>query len=176
MEANEKNVSAQQCPPQTDTRFSQTHEHHRRSCRAQTPTGQRPETSRRHCPSQASTPVNPAPPVLTFPKEARILARREFLLLQQRGKKRHGQYFLVITAPGRTERSRLGITTSRRFGKSVDRNRMKRLLREFFRERQRALVPAVDIVIIPKAGAHELSLLQVDAELERLLSLAKRTS
>lgn len=120
--------------------------------------------------------MNPATPLFTFPKEARILARREFLLLQQRGKKRHGQYFLVITAPGRTQRSRLGITTSRRFGKSVDRNRMKRLLREFFRERQHALVPAVDLVIIPKVGAHELSFLQVDAELERLLSLAKRAS
>ncbi len=53
---------------------------------------------------------------------------------------------------------------------------MKRLLREFFRERQHALVPAVDLVIIPKVGAHELSFLQVDAELERLLSLAKRAS
>jgi ribonuclease P protein component len=120
--------------------------------------------------------VNPAAPLLTFPKEARLLARREFLLLQQRGKKRQGQHFLVITAPGRTQRSRLGITTSRRFGKSVDRNRMKRLLREFFREHQHALFPAVDIVIIPKAGAQELSLLQIDAELERLLSLPRLAS
>ena len=51
---------------------------------------------------------------------------------------------------------------------------MKRLLREFFRERQHALFPAVDIVIIPKAGAHQLSLPQIDAELERLLSLSRR--
>jgi ribonuclease P protein component len=120
--------------------------------------------------------VNPSVALLTFPKEARLLARHEFLLLQQRGKKRHGQHFLVITAPGRTQRSRLGITTSRRFGKSVDRNRMKRLLREFFRERQHALFPAVDIVIIPKAGAQQLSLPQIDAELERLLSLSRRSS
>lgn len=120
--------------------------------------------------------MNPTAPLLTFPKEARLLARREFLLLQQRGKKRHGSHFLVITAPSRTQRSRLGITTSRRFGKSVDRNRMKRLLREFFRGRQHALFPAVDIVIIPKVGAQQLSLAQIEAELERLLSLSRRSS
>jgi ribonuclease P protein component len=120
--------------------------------------------------------VNPSVTLLTFPKEARLLARREFLHLQQYGKKRHGHHFLVITAPGRTQQSRLGITTSRRFGKSVDRNRMKRLLREFFRERQHALFPAVDIVIIPKTGAQQLSLPQIDAELERLLLLPGRSS
>jgi ribonuclease P protein component len=53
---------------------------------------------------------------------------------------------------------------------------MKRLLREFFRERQHALFPVVDIVIIPKIGAQQLSLPQIDAELERLLSLSRRAS
>ena len=120
--------------------------------------------------------MNPSAESLTFPKEARLLARREFLLLQQRGKKLHGPHFLVITALGRTQRSRLGITTSRRFGKAVVRNRMKRLLREFFRECQHTLLPAIDIVIIPKAGAHQLSLPQIAGELQGLLSFAKRTS
>ena len=120
--------------------------------------------------------MNPSTESLTFPKEARLLTRREFLLLQQRGKKLHGPHFLVITSLGRTQRSRLGITTSRRFGKAVVRNRMKRLLREFFRECQHTLLPAIDIVIIPKAGAHQLSLPQIAGELEGLLSFAKRTS
>lgn len=120
--------------------------------------------------------MNPSAESLTFPKAARLLSRREFLFLQQRGKKLHGPHFLVITAPSRIQRSRLGITTSRRFGKAVDRNRMKRLLREFFRERQQAFLPAIDIVIIPKAGALQLSLAQIDGELERLLSLSKRVS
>lgn len=120
--------------------------------------------------------MNPSAESLTFPKAARLLTRREFLFLQQRGKKLHGPHFLVITAPGRTPRSRLGITTSRRFGKAVVRNRMKRLLREFFRERQHTLPPATDIILIPKAGAHRLSLPQIARELEGLLSLAKRPS
>jgi ribonuclease P protein component len=120
--------------------------------------------------------VNPSAESLTFPKAARLLARREFLFLQQRGKKLHGPHFLVITAPGRTHRSRLGLTTSRRFGKAVVRNRMKRLLREFFRERQYMIFPAIDIIIIPKAGASQLSLPQIAGELEGLISLAKHTT
>ena len=118
--------------------------------------------------------MNSSAKSLTFPKSARLLARREFLFLQQRGKKLHSPHFLVIAAPGRTQRSRLGITTSRRFGQAVVRNRMKRLLREFFRARQYTLLPAVDVIIVPKAGAHQLSLLQIAGELEGLFSLAKR--
>jgi ribonuclease P protein component len=53
---------------------------------------------------------------------------------------------------------------------------MKRLLREFFRERQHVLSPTIDIVIIPKTGAQQLSLRQINAELERLLSLSSRGS
>ena len=120
--------------------------------------------------------MNSSAESLTFPKAARLLARREFLSLQQRGKKLHGPHFLVIIAPGRTQRSRLGITTSRRFGQAVIRNRMKRLLREFFRVRQHTLLPAIDIIVVPKAGAHQLSPLQIAGELEGLLSLTKRTS
>lgn len=102
--------------------------------------------------------------------------RREFLSLQQRGKKRHSPHFLVVTAPARTHKSRLGITTSRRFGNAVARNRMKRLLREFFRVYRDHIHPASDIVIIPKAGANQLALTQIAEELGRTLSIVRQST
>jgi len=81
----------------------------------------------------------------------------------------------VISAPARGEQSRLGITTSRRFGKAVIRNRMKRMLREFFRTHQAGISPAQDILVIPKAGADTLSFMQVAEELESLFFAEKRT-
>ena len=50
----------------------------------------------------------------------------------------------------------------------MQRNRVKRLLREFFRRHQAGL-PAVDLVIMAKKGAQALAYRQVEGELGRLL-------
>jgi len=57
---------------------------------------------------------------------------------------------------------------TRRFGKAVRRNRVKRLLREFFR-RHKALLPKQDLIIMAKKGAADLFYPEVQAELGRLL-------
>ncbi|MBI3300547.1 MAG: ribonuclease P protein component [Deltaproteobacteria bacterium] len=101
-----------------------------------------------------------------------MLARQEFLFLQNRGKRRHCPHFVVVTAPARGSRSRLGITATRRFGNAVMRNRMKRVLREFFRTHQAYIAPAQDILIIPRTGANALRFAQVAEELGRALSIA----
>lgn len=63
---------------------------------------------------------------------------------------------------------RLGLVVTRRYGKAVRRNRMKRLLREFFR-RHKGLLPPRDLVIMAKKGAEALTYGQVEEELGRLL-------
>lgn len=62
----------------------------------------------------------------------------------------------------------MGLVVTRRYGKAVQRNRMKRLLREFFR-RHKARLPFRDLVIMAKKGAEVLSYDQAAAELGRLL-------
>jgi ribonuclease P protein component len=98
-----------------------------------------------------------------------LLKRREFLFLQQRGKRQHSPHFVVISSLSPKRHSRLGITVSRRFGNAVTRNRMKRMLRELFRTRRAEVAPAKDILIIPKVGANALTFAQVTTELERTL-------
>lgn len=68
---------------------------------------------------------------------------------------------------------RLGLVVTRRLGKAVRRNRVKRLLREFFR-RHRAALPLRDLVIMAKKGADALNYQQVAEELGRVL-LSGRT-
>lgn len=50
---------------------------------------------------------------------------------------------------------------------------MKRLLREFFRVHKEKIVPAQDILIIPRAGSHKLTLDQITKEIGKALSLAE---
>jgi len=67
----------------------------------------------------------------------------------------------------------LGLVVTRRLGKAVRRNRVKRLLREFFR-RHRALLPPADLVIMAKKGAAALTYAQVEQELGRILLRRRR--
>ncbi len=97
-----------------------------------------------------------------------MLRRREFLQAQATGRRLHTPHFGLTLAPGLTGRLRLGLVVTRRLGKAARRNRVKRLLREFFRRHKRELPPR-DLVILAKKGAAELSYQEVEAELSRVL-------
>lgn len=57
---------------------------------------------------------------------------------------------------------------TKRLGKAVKRNRVKRLLREYFRL-YKGLLPFKDIVIVAKKGASLLTWQQIKEELHRVL-------
>lgn len=116
------------------------------------------------CPCPEPNPKGTA----RFTKAARLRHRQEFLRAQAQGKRFHTRHFGVTLAPMAEGRPRLGLVATRRMGKAVRRNRVKRLIREFFRRHQTGL-PAFDLVIMAKKGAEALAYHQVEEELGRLL-------
>lgn len=117
-----------------------------------------------HCPCPEPNPKGTA----RFSKAARLRHRQEFLRAQAQGKRFHTRHFGVTLAPMAEGQPRLGLVATRRLGKAVQRNRIKRVLREFFR-RHRTTLPAFDLVIMAKKGAAALGYYQVEEELGRLL-------
>ena len=106
-----------------------------------------------------------------FPRRFRVRTRGEFVALQRDGRRQAAPHFIVINSPVPGPHARLGITTSRKVGNAPARNRIRRLVREFFR-RHRTRFAAGDLVVIARPGAHTLSYADVVDELSRACRLA----
>lgn len=101
-------------------------------------------------------------------KTHKILDRSEFVWLSANGRKIQDPYFIVIFMPGKSESSRLGITVSKRVGNAVVRNRMKRLIREWFRMNKSGIGRCWDVNVIAKKPAAGLITPQVFMSLEKI--------
>ncbi|MDR3357938.1 MAG: ribonuclease P protein component [Desulfovibrio sp.] len=107
------------------------------------------------------------------PRHERLRRRTDFTACYDRGKRYHSEHFLVFLLAGdwTAEKTRVGLAVSRKVGKAVARNRIKRLLREFIRLHAALLPPRADMVTVAKknAGSAALDLGRVRAEIVPLL-------
>ena len=86
----------------------------------------------------------------------RLSKRYEFRRVQLSGRRIHTPHFLIVVQPNSHENTRLGITVTKKVGNAVQRNRIKRVVREVFR-RNRSLFPSAhDVVFIAKREAGTL--------------------
>ena len=82
----------------------------------------------------------------------------------------HTRSFVLLVARSERPEPRLGITVSKQVGHAVRRNRVKRLLREAFRQ-HRSLFPArADLVVIAKSHCAVAHLSEVTRELAQASS------
>jgi ribonuclease P protein component len=109
----------------------------------------------------------------TFGKDERVRKRQDYLRIYQQGVRIYSERFTIITCRNPSGIRRLGMTVSKKAGNAVQRNRIKRLLREFFRLNKFRLPASQDIVIIAKKGILPLTYGDVYRELEsRLINRA----
>jgi len=104
-----------------------------------------------------------------FGKEEKILKKRDYTRVYEQGKRIYSRRFTIIVSPNPDGKTRLGTTVSKKTGNAVQRNRIKRLLREFFRLNKSRLPASLDIVIIAKRDILPLGYQDVCRELESRL-------
>lgn len=104
----------------------------------------------------------------SFRKHERVRKRKDYSRIYKNGARLYYENFLVLIHPNEEGARRLGITVGKRIGNSVKRNRIKRLLREFFRLHKDSLPAGADIVITVRKDVSARSLQEITRELESL--------
>jgi ribonuclease P protein component len=106
----------------------------------------------------------------SLPKEIRLRKRAEYVTLSKQGKPIYSDYFLAIVCDRSNQHNRIGITVSKKVGNAVARNRIKRLIREYFRHRKHSIPGTRDINIIARKGLTSLSNRQITERLDKLFT------
>jgi len=94
-----------------------------------------------------------------------------FQRLYRSGHQAGNRFLVLYCRKNRLEENRVGITVSKKLGKAVTRNRVRRRLREIYRLNENRFLPGYDIVVVARGRA-------VDASFDQLrgayLSLADK--
>ncbi len=99
-----------------------------------------------------------------FPKSARLLKHADFDHVYQNGKRQFSGHMTLFFLPRASGSARVGFTVGRVLGGAVQRNRIKRRLREAVRHQLAGLAVPVDVVINPKKSVLTADFAELESE------------
>jgi ribonuclease P protein component len=116
-----------------------------------------------------------------FPRTARLLKHSDFERVYRQGRRHFSPHMTVFylvqpdeSLPPRS--ARVGFTVGRQLGGAVERNRIKRRLREAVRLRRGLLESAVDVVINPKKSVLNLEFAALLEEISRAFDVVAKAA
>jgi ribonuclease P protein component len=111
----------------------------------------------------------------SFPRSARLLRHSDFDRVYKQGKRHFATHFTVFylrrATPGGP---RIGFTVGRALGGAVDRNRMKRRLREAVRSNCMNESVRVDVVINPKKSLLKAEFPELQEQVKRAFDVIQK--
>jgi ribonuclease P protein component len=107
----------------------------------------------------------------------RLSRSAEFERVYRHGRSTANRQLVLYSFPNpETARPRIGLSVSRKVGGAVERNKVKRLLREAFAKAEPGIAPGHDVVVVARPDALEVAeregLAGLDASLTELLAKA----
>jgi len=156
---HEADVSAEYSPTEEDPRLPRADEDQGRAEGVEAPAGQRPQTA--DC--------------LTgrFPRRERLTTGADFQALFQRGKRLDRPSMTILWRES-VDARRVGFAVSRQVRRAVERNRVRRRLREAYRATREAAPARGALVVIGKPSALSEPFKTLTSEMRRALAAIPR--
>jgi ribonuclease P protein component len=128
--------------------------------------------------SQSASP-RPAEEALRFPKTAKLLKHSDFQHVYKNGKRHFSGLltaFYLLRALPEPSGPRIGLTVSRALGGAVERNRIKRRMREAVRFHLAELNASVDVVFNPKKSVLQAEFSAVEQEVKKAFAVVQKNA
>ncbi|WP_018871620.1 ribonuclease P protein component [Thioalkalivibrio sp. ALJ16] len=110
-----------------------------------------------------------APAVQTFPRHVRLLTGADYQRVFEDAGRQRGRHLTLLYRPAEGAEARLGLAVGKRHvRRACDRNRIKRIVREAFRQ-CRTDLPALDLIVLARGSAVTADRHALRAEIDRLL-------
>jgi len=99
------------------------------------------------------------------------LQRQDFSKVYKKGQSKANKYLILYLLP--SDKSRLGISVSKKVGNSVIRHRIKRLIKEAYRLNVDHIEDGYDLVFIARNTAKDKTYSEIESALLHLIKLNK---
>ena len=96
---------------------------------------------------------------------------RQFQFVYKYGRSYANKYLVMYIKENGRGMNRIGISVSKKVGNSVVRHRVKRLVKESYRLHENVFNSGLDMVIVARAGAGEVSYYEIERALLHLSKL-----
>lgn len=108
-------------------------------------------------------------------KSIRLRKDREYTVVYKRGKRYWNHQFTMVVKKNNLQGTRVGFSVNKKYGNAVERNRIKRQLREIIRIHYKTMKKGYDIIIIPKKNTKEMNYTQLEKSIKHLFHLGFRS-
>ena len=106
-------------------------------------------------------------------QEFRLKKRYQFNYVYRAGKTCGGKFLLLVFSHSKNKNVKIGVSVSKKVGKAVVRNRVRRLIREAIQPLLASLKVDNNIIIVAKAQIVGKSLEQISEDLKNTLQKAE---
>lgn len=106
-------------------------------------------------------------------KKYRLRQNKDFQYTYKRGRSLGHHLLVLIYRRTNQSTARIGFSITKKFGNAVQRNRIKRQLREIVRSRIDQIKNGYDIILVVRKNAKDVSYWELDGAVHNLLSRAR---
>lgn len=107
-------------------------------------------------------------------KNHRLRKNEDFQSVFKKGKNFWNRQFTLIIKKNKLSESRIGFTITKKYGTAVERNKLKRRLREIIRNNNYLLIKNHDMILIPKASTKNMTYAELESSVKHIFNFTKK--